>query len=167
MLNGFGCVQSWDTAVKAGAGHDASACATFYWRDGAHYLVDMLVVRLEYPQLKRAIMQQAERFAPEGIVIEDKASGQSLLQDLRQESSLPLIAYMPKGDKVGRFVRITPMLEAGLLHLPKHASWLAALEQELFSFPDGAHDDQVDAISQYLNWQRDRARQARPNLRRI
>ncbi len=148
-------VQSWDTAIKAGVGHDASACATFVQtHDGGHRLIDMWVKKLEYPELKRVVVERAEHFMPHAILIEDKASGQSLIQDLKRESGLPIIAVMPQGDKITRFARITPMIEAGKVALPIRASWLAAFEQEVMAFPHGAHDDQVDAFSQYLNWVR-------------
>ena len=151
------CIQSWDTAIKTGTQHDASACATFVVKDGIHHLVDMLVVKLEYPALKRLIASHAERFNPEAILIEDKASGQSLLQDLRQETVLALIPILPTADKLTRLTRVTPMMEAGQLALPLYAPWLPAFEAEFFTFPDSAHDDQVDAVSQYLNWLRSRS----------
>ena len=156
MLTHGNCVQSWDTGIKAGQQHDASACATFTLRDGVHYLIDMKVVRLEYPELKREIIAHATRFTPDALLIEDKASGQSLLQDLKRETQLPLIACIPKADKLMRMQCVTPLLEAGKMALPQRAGWLGAFERELFQFPDGAHDDQVDAVSQYLNWVRER-----------
>lgn len=161
-------VQSWDTAIKAGAGHDASACATFLLdADGTHRLIDMLTVRAEYPALKRLILSHAERFGATAVLIEDKASGQSLLQDLRSVPDLPLISIEPQGDKLTRLSRITPWLEAGKCTLPDHAPWLAAFEAELLGFPEAAHDDQVDAFSQYFNWRRNRESAASPNLRRV
>lgn len=159
--------QSWDTAMKSGAANDASACATFCVREGVHHLVDMLVVRLEYPALKRRMISHAAAFHPEAILLEDKASGQSLLQDLRVETDLPLIAVMPKGDKLARLIRVTPMLEAGKVALPGHAPWLADFEAELSQFPNAPHDDQVDAVSQYLNWIRDRERSGHGRIRRV
>ncbi len=155
-VESVGCVQSWDTGIKAGAQHDASACATFVVKDGVHHLVDMLTVRMEYPELKRLMMNHAARFSPEVVLIEDKASGQSLLQDLRRETGLPVVACMPDADKLTRFTRVTPLMEAGKVALPVHALWLAGFEAELMGFPDGAHDDQVDVVSQYLNWVRGR-----------
>ncbi len=160
-------VQSWDTAMKAGATHDASACATFVMKDGMHQLVDMLEVRLEYPALKRLIVSHAARFCPEVILMEDKASGQSLLQDLRQETDLPLRACMPKGDKISRLVRVSPLLEAGKVALPQRAPWLMAFEQQLFNFPNHGHDDMVDAFSQYLNWRRESAQGGIPAIRSV
>lgn len=160
-------VQSWDTGIKAGQRHDASACATFRVVEGVHRLIDMLVVRLEYPALKRLIRSHAERFRPDAVLIEDKGSGQSLLQDLRLEREVPVIGIMPTGDKMTRVMRVTPLMEAGKMALPKHASWLAAFEAEFFGFPDGAHDDQVDAVSQYLNWVRGNAARVAPGVRRV
>jgi predicted phage terminase large subunit-like protein len=160
-------IQSWDTAIKAGQGHDASACATFHRKDGIHHLIDMLVVRLEYPALKRRIIAHAEQFQPEVILMEDKASGQSLIQDLRLETYWPILAIQPKGDKIARVARISPMIEAGKVSLPHHAPWLADFEQEISAFPNGAHDDQMDAMSQYLNWVRDTRLQGNMRIRTV
>lgn len=160
-------VQSWDTGIKAGAGHDASACATFVQQDGMHALVDMVEVRLEYPELKRMILAQAEKFEPEVILMEDKASGQSLLQDLRRETELPLVAQLPKGDKFARLQRVSPLIEGGKIILPKQAPWLADFEAQLLDFPNGSHDDMVDAFSQYLNWLRASQHARGPALQRL
>lgn len=145
-------IQSWDTAIKTGAQHDSSACATIAVLDNHYYLLDMLVLKADYPDLKRTIIQHYERYAPDAVLIEDKASGQSLLQDLRAESSMPLIAIMPKGDKIHRTARITPLLEAGLVSMPRHSSWGEAFVVECVQFPNATHDDQVDAFTQGLSW---------------
>lgn len=160
-------VQSWDTAIKAGNTHDASACATFYYDGQMHYLIDMLAVRLEYPFLKRLILSHAARFMPEAILMEDKASGQSMLQDLRAECALPLIAVQPHGDKMTRLARVSAMVEAGSVALPHSASWLSDFEHEIMTFPNGQHDDQVDAFSQYLGWIHDKNRRADTRIRRL
>jgi predicted phage terminase large subunit-like protein len=150
-------VQSWDTAIKAGRGRDASVCLTFsHIEEGQHRLMDVWVGRVEYPTLKRRVLQLAADWHPHAILIEDKASGQSLIQDVRRETDLPVIPVLPKGDKLTRLAQVSPMIEAGLLALPKEAAWLAAFEAELLGFPHAAHDDQVDALSQYLNWVRER-----------
>jgi predicted phage terminase large subunit-like protein len=160
-------IQSWDTAIKAGPTHDASCCATFAYDGSSHRLLEMQVLRLEYPELKRAIIMAAEKHQPEAILMEDKASGQSLLQDLRRETDLPLIAIQPKGDKILRVARITPLLEAGAVALPKAAPWLSAFEQEMTAFPSGKHDDQVDALSQYLLWALEHASGGRYGVRSV
>lgn len=147
-------VQSWDTGIKAGAAHDASVCATFMQCEGTHYLIDVAEMRLEYPELKRQVVALAAAFSPEVILMEDKASGQSLLQDLKRETQLPLVAQLPKGDKASRLMRVSPFIEAGKVALPRDAAWRADFLRQLLEFPQGAHDDMVDAFSQYLNWVR-------------
>ena len=149
-------VQSWDTAIKAQAHHDASVCITVGEYDGRHYVLDVLSIRAEYPLLRRTIIEHAQQWQPHALLIEDKASGQSLLQDLRKDTPLPVIARMPKGDKVTRVAAITPLIESGVLLLPRHAPWMSDFVAELLNFPHAAHDDCVDALSQYLNWIRER-----------
>ncbi len=159
-------VQSWDTAIKSGAQHDASVCLTFGESEGRHYLLDAYRMRAEYPDVKRAVVAQAARFSPHTVMIEDRASGQQLLQDLRRETALPLIAGNPQGDKVMRLAAASAMIEAGMLYVPRQAGWLAEFEGELMGFPGAAHDDQVDALTQYLGWVRGKVR-AFPSIRRV
>jgi predicted phage terminase large subunit-like protein len=147
-------VQSWDTAIKAGAEHDASACLTFAEHEGISYLIEARTLRAEYPELKREVLAQAGRFSPHAVLIEDKASGQQLLQDLKRETHLPVIATRPVSDKVTRFAAVSAMIEAGRVKLPGHAPWLHAFEAEVLAFPGGRHDDQVDALTHYLDWLR-------------
>lgn len=163
----FSITQSWDTAIKSGPSNDPSVCITFAEMGGVHYVLDVHRARLEYPELKRAAMRLAEEWKPQAMLIEDKASGQSLLQDLRRESALPVIAINPRGDKLTRFAAVTPLIEAGKVSLPHEAPWLAEFEHEMMAFPQSAHDDQVDALSQYLNWVRGKQNGAKMGIRRL
>jgi predicted phage terminase large subunit-like protein len=146
-------VQSWDTAIKAGNAHDCSVCLTMGEVDGKHYVLDVQVLRAEYPELKRQVVRLAQSWEADAVLVEDKASGQSLLQDLRREKlGAPLIPIAPVQDKVTRFAAVSAMIEAGMVLLPHDATWLAEFEREVVTFPAGRHDDQVDALSQYLGW---------------
>ena len=86
------------------------------------------------------------------MVIEDKGSGTSLIQDLRREGVVRPIAFTPEGDKLTRMSAQSAKIEAGQVHLPKQASWLGDFKTELLAFPNGRHDDQVDSLSQFLTW---------------
>ena len=147
-------ILSWDTAIKGGKQHDASVCLVFGELEQKHYLLDARVMRCEYPDLKRVFYAIATQWSPHAILVEDRASGQQLLQDVRRETALPVIAINPKHDKVTRFAAISAMIEAGKVSLPENATWLADFEAEIFAFPGGANDDQVDALTQYLDWVR-------------
>jgi predicted phage terminase large subunit-like protein len=160
-------IQSWDTAIKAGIQHDASACLTFAFWEGRHWLLDIFAKRLEYPDLRRAVITQAERFLPSHILMEDAASGQMLLQDLRRETQLPLIPTRPNASKLVRAAAISPMLEAGRLVIPPALACAEDFILEVSSFPTAAHDDQLDALVHYLSWQHLRHVQPPATLRRL
>jgi predicted phage terminase large subunit-like protein len=83
--------------------------------------------------------------------VEKAGVGAALLQE-RQSTRAPFIGIMPSADKETRLRVQAAKFEGRQVHLPARASWLADLEAELFSFPNGRHDDQVDSISQFLEW---------------
>ena len=145
--------QSWDTASKSGELNDYSVCTTWLRRGQEHYLLDVFRARLDYPDLRRAVVELRKRFAADAILIEDKGSGIQLIQDLRAEGHVRPIAIMPEGDKITRMYTQTHKLEAGRVLLPEHASWLDDFLGEVLAFPRGRHDDQVDAMAQYLAWE--------------
>lgn len=149
-------VHSWDTAYKANQINDPSVCTVWHLgrASNGYYLRDVFRERLEYPALKRAVLRLAERDHPAAILIEDRASGQSLVQELRDATTLPVIPIEPHQDKETRMFAASAAFEAGLVNLPAAASWIIDYEIELTTFPLAAHDDQVDSTSQFLNWVR-------------
>lgn len=159
-------VQSWDTASKAGELNDPSVCTTWGIRPDGADLLHVLVARLEYPELKARAIQHAELHAADAILIEDKSSGQALLQDLQRETKLPVIAITPTADKITRASATSSMVEAGRVSLPINAPWLGDYETEMLTFPNAVHDDQVDSTSQFLNWLRTKTN-AQPMIRRL
>lgn len=150
-------VQSWDTAVKASQLNDFSVCTT--WQEGkdGYYLLDVLQRRMEYPELKKQVVLHHAKWNADVVLVEDKASGQSLLQDLRQSTKIATIAINPTVDKITRAVAISAMVEAGKVFLPAEALWLDDFLSEFLSFPLSAHDDQVDSTTQFLNWVKKKA----------
>jgi predicted phage terminase large subunit-like protein len=146
-------VQSWDTASKATELSDFSVCTSWGILGKDPYLLDVLRRRMEYPELKRAVRAQYDRFRPSVVLIEDKASGTQLIQELIAEGLYAVTRYQPQSDKVMRMHAQTAMIENGFVHLPKEAApWLAAYLHELTTFPNGRHDDQVDSTAQMLDW---------------
>lgn len=147
---------SFDTAIKSKSSADYSVGMVIGEFENNFYIIDIWRDKVEYPELRKVVLQMSEIHKPDTVLVEDKASGQSLLQDLRRETKLPLIALNPKGDKITRFASVTPMLEAGKVNLPSWASWLRDFKDEVLSFPDSVNDDQVDALTQFLIWMRNR-----------
>jgi predicted phage terminase large subunit-like protein len=152
--------QSWDTAIKADELNDYSVCITVLVRGSSYFILDVYRARHDYPTLKQQIVRRAELFGGKSVrvLIEDKGSGSSLIQDLRHDRQVSPIAFEPEGDKVLRLVSQTAVIERGDVYLPASAPWLDEFRKELLQFPNSKHDDQVDALSQFLNHMTNRGR---------
>lgn len=140
-----------DTAFKAKQSSDYSVMMVLGLdTTGDIYLVDVVRDRFEFPDLKRAAITLNNQWRGRGlrgIYIEDKASGQSLIQELKRESGLSVIPYKISGDKVSRLAAVLPLIEGGRVFIPSQAPWLDDFHEECQSFPSGKHDDMVDALS--------------------
>jgi predicted phage terminase large subunit-like protein len=145
-------LQSWDTANKPTELSDYSVCTTWGVKEKHIYLLQVIRKRLGYPELKRAVREQAEVFAPHTILIEDKASGTQLIQELINEGLHAVKRYEPTINKIMRMNSVTSTIENGFVHLPDRAAWLGEYLHELTSFPNGKYDDQADSTSQALDW---------------
>ena len=144
-------VQSWDTANKESELADYSVCTTWGVKRNDIYLLHVFRKRLEFPALRRAVEQQAAEWRAGIVLIEDKASGTQLIQELRNTLSR-VKGVKPDGDKVMRLMAQTPAIENGRVLFPKDAHWLNDYVQELITFPKGRYDDQVDSTAQALKW---------------
>ena len=153
-------IQSWDTASKAKELNDYSVCTTWQECGSDYYLVHVFRDRLEYPDLKRQILAEAQGHDADVILIEDKGSGTHLVDDLTDEGIVRPIPIMPEGDKATRMAAQSAKIEAGYVFLPESALWLPDFETEITQFPYGRHDDQVDSLSQFLGWVSDRPGEA-------
>jgi predicted phage terminase large subunit-like protein len=150
--------QSWDLSFKKNA-RSRVAGGVFGCRGARIYLLDVVVGHLSYTETKDAIRMVSARH-PDVLakVIEDKANGPAILDDLGQE--IPgLIPWPPQGrgmdDKVARASAAAPVVRAGNVYLPpKHVPWVDAFIGECASFPTGVYDDQVDMFSQAIDYWR-------------
>lgn len=149
-------VLSFDTGIKIAEQNDPTVCTVWLIQQEHYYLQTVFREHLAYHQLRQFTIQKVQQYHPDYILIEDKASGQSLIQDLNHEFHWPIVPIKVKGDKLLRFVRAIAMIEAGHVLLPTEASWLADFEAELYAFPNAAHDDQVDSMTQFLLWVKER-----------
>jgi predicted phage terminase large subunit-like protein len=149
-------LQSWDTANKSGELNDYSVCTTWGTVDQTYYLLDVCRKRLNFPELKREVARLADRYSPHTIVIEDKASGTQLLQDLSNEGRVAASPYSPPAgaDKIMRLHAQTALFENGKVLLPKDAPWLHEYVAELTGFPGSRYADQVDSTTQALDYLR-------------
>jgi predicted phage terminase large subunit-like protein len=149
-------LQSWDTAFKTGQDNDYSVCTTWGVNSMGYYLLSLWRGKVEFPELKRRVIWFASEWKPNISIIEDSASGQSLLQELRRANNRPILPIKVCSDKITRAEIITPLIEAGNVFLPESAPWLNDYIDELATFPYGIHDDMVDSTTLALNYLRDR-----------
>jgi predicted phage terminase large subunit-like protein len=145
-------VQSWDTANKATELSDFSVCTSWGVRGKHLFLLGLFRRRLEYPALKRAVREQQSLFGANEVLIEDKASGTQLIQELIADGCYAVTRYQPTCDKIMRLNAQTAMIDNGFVYIPETAPWLDEYLHELTVFPNGKHDDQVDSTAQFLDW---------------
>lgn len=146
-------ILSWDMTFKDTKGSDF-VVGQVWGRAGADaYLIDQVRARLDFPGTLKAFRSQVQQW-PEAAAkyVEDKANGPAVIAMLRREVA-GIIPVTPDGGKEARAAAVSPFIEAGNVHLPDPAThpWVHGFIEECAAFPRGAHDDQVDAMTQALN----------------
>jgi predicted phage terminase large subunit-like protein len=147
-------LQSWDTAIKGGDRHDYSVCTTWGICKGNFYLMDVFRKRLIFPDLKRSALDLFRKYNVMKLLVEDKGSGSSLIQELQAEFVWCLEGYTPPPgfDKQMRLDAQSIKFESGRVFLRVDAPWLIEYVNELTGFPGSKYDDQVDSTSQALEY---------------
>lgn len=143
-------IDSWDTSFGQNEKSDWSACTTWGQTKDGHYLIDAWHGRVKFPELKRKMIEINAKHGSNEILVENKASGVSSVQELQATTRLPLKLLNPIKDKLTRADASVPTFEAGKILFPELAKWLHDLKEEMLDFPDADHDDWVDTISQYI-----------------
>jgi predicted phage terminase large subunit-like protein len=152
-------IQSYDTAYSKKETADYSVITT--WgvfvpdQDSGPniILLDVKKGRWDFPELKRIAREEYKAWNPDNVLIEAKATGITLQQELRRVG-IPVTMYSPGGrragqDKVARANSIAPILESGMVWAPE-TEWADELIEECAAFPNGDHDDMVDSTTQAL-----------------
>lgn len=145
-------VQSWDTAIRAEDANDYSVCTTWLVRGHHAWLLDLCRMKLEFPELQRQVVAEAQKHGAMRVIIEQAGSGMQLLQYFQRQGYPNVIGWKPKDDKATRLMSVTPRIESGRVAIPRDAPWMAEFRREMTLFPNGKHDDQVDSVSQFLVW---------------
>jgi predicted phage terminase large subunit-like protein len=143
-------IQSWDTAAKQGLLNSFSVCTTWLVNGRDHYLLDVFRQRMTYLALRDMAIALAERYKPRKILIEDAMTGAALAEEVRRKFPSAVKLIKPEGDKQVRLYLQQAKFEQGRVWFPKEAPWLRTFLEELLSFPESRHSDQVDSVSQAL-----------------
>ena len=146
-------VQSFDTALTTNSRSDFSVCHT--WGtftnedDGSQnvILLNKVKGKYEFPELKKMAHDQFEEWTPDSVIVEAKASGQPLIDEMRR-SGIFVQDFSPgKGqDKIARLNAVSDMFASGHVWFPETA-WAAQTVEEILAFPAGEHDDEVDTMT--------------------
>lgn len=146
-------ILSFDMAFKAGSGTDYVVGQTWGRKGTDVYLLDQVRDRLDFPATCRTVEALAAKWPQAyGKLVEDKANGPAVIAQLRSRVS-GLIPVTPKDSKYARASAVAPFVEAHGVYLPNPsaAPWVADFVEEHAAFPNAAHDDQVDTMSQALS----------------
>lgn len=155
-------IQTWDTAHDTKSHNDYSACTTWgvWFNEETNrqeiILLDAIKGRWEFPQLKEKALEHYKEWEPECLLIEKKAAGAPLIQELRQ-MDMVVEEYSPSRGRVGvsndkraRVNSVAPMLFDGVVWAPD-LRWAYEVMNECAEFPNGEHDDFVDCVTMALS----------------
>lgn len=145
-------IQSWDCAFKDTRSSDFVVGQVWGIAGAGRYLLDQVRGHMSFSRTLEAIRQISAKW-PRATrkLVEDKANGTVVIDTLKSE--IPgLIAVEPEGGKQARAHAVSAFVEAHNVYLPADAPWVAMFIEEAAQFPNGAHDDQVDACTQALNY---------------
>ena len=149
-------IQSYDTACSKRETSDFSAITTwgvFYPVEGEGpnlILLDSKKGRWDFPELKEVALELYDFWEPDSVIVEAKASGMPLTQEMRQ-TGIPVINFTPSrgNDKLSRVHAVSPLFEAGMVWAPDK-TFAEELIEEVAAFPNGEYDDLVDSMTQAL-----------------
>lgn len=150
-------VQSWDMTFKDSSTSDYVVGQVWGRKGADFYLLDQIRGRYDFVETRERFKVLTQKW-PKATrkLVEDKANGTAIIAELK--SIIPgIVPVTPHESKEARASAVTPYFEAGNVYLPSEgeAYWCGDFKSELLNFPSGAHDDQVDACSQALNFFRE------------
>lgn len=154
-------IQSWDTAFSESEGSSYSCCTTWLQTDNAFYLVHSYWDRLNFVDLKEVFENLYNQHRPDSVVVENRASGQSLIQELGYKTSIPIISYDPDKSKELRFASITPQFQSGNIYVVE-AEWTNKVIEAVANFPKTKLKDLIDSISMAIDFMRSQPKPFRP-----
>jgi predicted phage terminase large subunit-like protein len=150
-------IQSWDTAHETKTSSDYTACTTWgVWYNEEEnmrpsvMLLDAFKERMEFPELKEAALRQYHEWKPDSFLVEKKAAGAPLIQELRR-MGIPVDEFSPSrgNDKIARLNAVSDLFASGSVWAPDRR-WARDVIEEVVAFPVGEHDDYVDTMTQAL-----------------
>ena len=152
-----------DTATSEKPGSSYTAVVSFFEYNGAIYIDEVFRDRVPPDRIGDVLERLVARLKPRFVVVEEANSGYIILDRLSKVPGLTVSMVKPTRSKVERAIRCLQLYNEKKVFLPKYASWRAAYDGELLSFPSGRYSDQVDATTLGLIWWLDNTNGDRPD----
>lgn len=147
-------IGSWDMTFKDSASSDYVVGQVWGKKGVNLYLLDMFRGQWDFSKTLEMFSIASQKWSQvQRWLIEDKANGSAIINVLQKQIH-GITPITPHESKLERAYAITPMIEGGAVYIPTSANWLNAFEDEVLNFPSGAHDDQIDSMTQALNFLR-------------
>ncbi|MBE0538778.1 MAG: phage terminase large subunit [Ignavibacterium sp.] len=160
-------IQIWDTAFKEKQENDFSVCETWLITPNKYILLNVFRDRIEFPDLKKAAVDQYNLYSPNEVWIEDKASGISLIQELKRGTRMPIKGISADKEKLEYINAVTPLIEQGKVYLVEGKEWLKEFMDECEDYPNVEFDDQIDIMAKFLNEAKEKITEGIPQLKTL
>jgi predicted phage terminase large subunit-like protein len=145
-------VLSIDPGQKGGPSHSFSVVQAWGLHNERYLLLDQWRQQAPYRDFRSEVRRFIRQRRPSAILVEATGQGPALISDIRTQDGMKIVSITPVGDKLSRLRRHRKTIRHGLVLLPELASWREDFLSELTLFPYAAFDDQVDALTQFLDW---------------
>jgi predicted phage terminase large subunit-like protein len=145
-------VLSIDPGQKGGPTNSFSVIQAWTVHEGTHFLLEQWRERALFSEFRAAVRTLVRKHCPSVVLIEDTGQGPALRCDIGRQTGMAVVMITPFGSKPDRLRQHRHTIRSGRVYLPDSALWRNDFLEEVTLFPYAPHDDQVDAMSQYLNW---------------
>jgi phage terminase large subunit-like protein len=147
-------VLSIDPGQKGGPTNSFSVVQVWvpHAHPGGHLLLDSWRDQARYPDFRSVTWFVIRRYRPSVILVEGTGQGPALISDIRPQRGMRIVPITPGEDKEGRLRRHRIAIRRGIVALPEGAPWVPVFIDEVVQFPYGPFDDQVDAMTQFLDF---------------
>jgi predicted phage terminase large subunit-like protein len=146
-------IISWDTAFRKDELNDPTAASVWKITKNGYYLIHILNERLAFHQIIKKVRELHAEFKPSAHLIEGRATGQPIIDELKRLTTLPIIEVSTQNlDKEVRLDSVSGLFESGKVHFPERAPWLIEAKDQLCLFPSYKFDDIVDSVVHFLRW---------------
>jgi predicted phage terminase large subunit-like protein len=145
-------VLSVDPGQKGGPANSFSVVQAWMSQDGQYFLLDQWREQARYVDLRTAVFSFIRKYRPSAVLVEATGQGPALTSQIRPQRGVQIESITPHDDKVSRLLFHRKAIRSGRVLLPKNADWLDQFLDEVVLFPYAPFDDQVDSMTQALDW---------------